>query len=387
MAKSSGVKALGYAARDNSGFMSPFIFTRRATGDDDVRVKILYCGICHTDLHRTKNQWGDAKYPMVPGHEITGVVAEVGGKVQNFKIGDRVGVGCMVGSCLSCVECDSNLENYCAKRILTYNNTYYDGTNTYGGYSDHIVVKEHFVVRIPDNLPLDVAAPLLCAGITVYSPMKFFGLDKPGLHLGVVGLGGHGHICVKFAKAFGAKVTVISSSPDKKKDAIDRFGADAFIYSEDANEMQAAMNTMDGIIDVASKAHSLQPYIGMLKTHGKLIALGSPSSPNSLPVVNSLVGGRKTVAGSTIGGLKETQEVIDFAAKHNIAADIELIPMDYVNTAIERMEKVDIRYRFVIDVGKTLSLMNLPIGDVYIVPPNKKGTPTTQKDSCCCQYL
>ncbi|KAI8552385.1 hypothetical protein RHMOL_Rhmol06G0262500 [Rhododendron molle] len=230
----------------------------------------------------------------------------------------------MVGSCLSCVECDSNLENYCAKRILTYNNTYYDGTNTYG----------------------------------VYSPMKFFGLDKPGLHLGVVGLGGHGHICVKFAKAFGAKVTVISSSPDKKKDAIDRFGADAFIYSEDANLMQAAMNTMDGIIDVASKAHSLQPYIGMLKTHGKLIALGSPSSPNSLPVVNILVG-----------------------------ADIELIPMDYVNTTIERMEKVDIRYWFVIDVGKTLSLMNSPIGDVYIVPPNKKGTPTTQKDSCCCQNL
>jgi len=315
----------------------------------------MYCGICHTDVHRTKNQWGDAVYPMVPGHEITGLVTEVGSAVQNFKTGDRVGVGCMVGSCLHCVECDNNLENYCAKRILTYNNTYYDGTNTLGGYSDHIVVKEHFVVRIPDNLPLDTAAPLLCAGITTYSAMRFYGLDKPGLHIGVVGLGGHGHLVVKFAKAFGAgKVTVISSSADKETDAIDRLGADAFIDSGDETQITAAANTMDGVVDVSSSARSLQSFVTMLKTQGKLLALGSPAGSNTLESVNSLVGGRKMVGGSTIGGLKETQEVLDFCSEHNITADIELIAINYVNTAIERIVKVDVRYRFVIDVANTL---------------------------------
>ncbi|KAH7859666.1 hypothetical protein Vadar_003990 [Vaccinium darrowii] len=335
------VKAFGWAARDQSGLLSPFNFSRRETGDEDVRFKIMYCGICHTDLHRIKNEWGGSKYPMVPG------------KVQKFTTGDKVGVGCLVGACHSCDNCVNNLENYCPRKILTYNATYHDGKTTYGGYSDHMVVNENFVVRIPDNLPLDAAAPLLCAGITMYSPLRYFGLDKPGMHLGVVGLGGLGHVGVKFAKAFGAKVTVISTSPNKKNEAIDHLGADSFLVSRDPDQMQAAMATMDGILDTVSAVHPLAPLIGLLKSHGKLIMLGAPDKPLELPVFPLLLG-RKTVAGSGIGGLKETQEMIDFAGKHNITADIEVIPIDYVNTAMERLVKADVRYRFVIDVANSL---------------------------------
>ncbi|KAL6954210.1 cinnamyl-alcohol dehydrogenase, partial [Sarracenia purpurea var. burkii] len=198
----------------------------------------MYCGICHTDLHRIKNDWGGSNYPLVPGHEIVGIVTDIGSKVKKFKVGDRVGVGCMVGACHSCDNCAADLENYCPKKIRTYNNTYLDGTITYGGYSDHMVANEHYVVRIPDNLPLDAAAPLLCAGITLYSPLKYFELDKPGMHVGVVGLGGLGHVGVKFAKAFGAKVTVISTSPSKKKEAIEHLGADSFLVSRDPEQMQ-----------------------------------------------------------------------------------------------------------------------------------------------------
>lgn len=216
-----------------------------------------------------------------------------------------------------------------------------------------MVVNENFAVRIPDNLPLDAAAPLLCAGITMYSPLRYFGLDKPGLHLGVVGLGGLGHVGVKFGKAFGAKVTVISTSPNKKKEAIDHLGADSFLVCRDPDQMQAAMATMDGILDTVSAVHPLVPLIGLLKPHGKLIMLGAPDKPLELPVFPLLLG-RKTVAGSGIGGLKETQEMIDFAGKHNILADIEVIPIDYVNTAMERLVKADVRYRFVIDVANSL---------------------------------
>ncbi|KAI8552387.1 hypothetical protein RHMOL_Rhmol06G0262700 [Rhododendron molle] len=347
------VKAFGWAARDQSGLLSPFNFSRRETGDEDVRFKILYCGICHTDLHRTRNEWGGSKYPMVPGHEIAGVVTEVGSKVQKYKIGDRVGVGCLVGACHSCDNCVNNLENYCPKKILTYNATHHDGTITYGGYSDHMVANEHYVIRIPDNLPLDAAAPLLCAGITMYSPLRYFELDKPGLHVGVVGLGGLGHVGVKFAKALGAKVTVISTSPNKKKEAIDHLGADFFLVSRDPDQMQAAMGTMDGILNTVSADFPLVPLIGLLKSHGKLIMVGGPAKPLELPVFPLLVG-RKIVAGSAIGGLKETQEMIDFAGKHNITADIEVIPIDYVNTAMERLMKADVRYRFVIDVANSL---------------------------------
>ncbi|KAH7861750.1 hypothetical protein Vadar_030347 [Vaccinium darrowii] len=345
------VKAFGWAARDQSGLLSPFNFSRRETGDEDVRFKIMYCGICHTDLHRIKNEWGSSKYPMVPGHEIAGVVTEVGSKVQKFKTGDKVGVGCLVGACHSCDNCINNLENYCPNKITTYNATYHDGTTTYGGYSDHMVAKEHYVIRIPDNLPLDVAAPLLCAGISMYSPLRYFALDKPGLHVGVVGLGGLGHVGVKFAKVFGAKVTVISTSPNKKKEAIDHLGADSFLVSRDSDQMQAAMGTMDGILNTVSAVFPPVPLIGLLKSHGKLIMLGGPEKLE-LPGVSFAFG--KIVTGSAIGGLKETQEMIDFAGKHNITADIEVIPIDYVNTAMERLAKADVRYQFVIDVANSL---------------------------------
>ncbi|KAJ4714584.1 putative Alcohol dehydrogenase [Melia azedarach] len=347
-------KAFGWAARDSSGVLSPIHFSRRATGEKDVAFKVMYCGICHSDLHMLKNDWGSSIYPLIPGHEIVGVVTEVGSKVEKFKVGDKVGVGCMVGSCRSCDNCASNLESYCLKIILTYGATYYDGTITYGGYSDTMVAEEHFVVRIPDSMPLDASAPLLCAGITVYSPLKFFGLDKPGMHVGIVGLGGLGHVAVKFAKAMGAKVTVISTSPNKKKEAMERLGADSFLVSRNEDEMKAAVSTMDGIIDTVSAVHPLMPLIELLKTDGKLVLVGVPDKPIELSIF-PLVKGRKAVGGSCIGGMKETQDMIDFAAKHNITADIEVIPMDYVNTAMERLAKADVRYRFVIDIGKTLN--------------------------------
>ncbi|KAG6387604.1 hypothetical protein SASPL_152796 [Salvia splendens] len=347
------VKAFGLAATDSSGHLSPFKFSRRATGDDDVQFRVLYCGICHTDLHQLKNEFGVTPYPIVPGHEIVGVVTEVGKKVEKVKVGDGVGVGCMVGSCRSCESCHEDLENYCPKVIPTYAAPYHDGTITYGGYSDIMVADEHFIVRIPDNMPLDAAAPLLCAGITTYSPMRYFGLDKPGMHIGVVGLGGLGHVAVKFAKAFGCKVTVISTSFSKKDEALSHLGADSFLISKDANEMQGAMGTMDGIIDTVSAHHALMPLIGLLKAHGNLIMLGAPNKPLELPVL-PLLTGRKMISGSGIGGMKETQEMIDFAAKHNIKADIELISANYVNTALERLTIADVKYRFVIDVANTL---------------------------------
>ncbi|KAF4402156.1 hypothetical protein G4B88_017668 [Cannabis sativa] len=347
-------EAFGWAARDSSGVLSPFHFSRRENGEKDVTFKVLYCGICHSDLHMVKNEWGNSTYPLVPGHEIVGVVTEVGSKVEKYKVGDKVGVGCMVGSCRSCDNCANDLENYCPNMILTYASKYYDGTTTYGGYSNVMVADEHFIVRIPDTLPLDAAAPLLCAGITVYSPLKYFGLDKPGLHVGIVGLGGLGHVAVKFAKALGAKVTVISTSPNKRQEAIESLGADSFLVSRDQEQMKkAAIGSMDGIIDTVSAVHPLLPLIGLLKPHGKLIMVGAPEKPLELPVFPLLMG-RKIIGGSCIGGMKETQEMIDLAAKHNITAEIEVIPIDYVNTAMERLAKADVRYRFVIDVANTM---------------------------------
>ncbi|XP_060185559.1 8-hydroxygeraniol dehydrogenase-like [Lycium barbarum] len=347
------VKAFGWAARDSSGVLSPFKFSRRVTGEKDVQFKVLYCGICHSDLHQLKNEWGNSIFPMVPGHEVVGVVTEIGRKVEKFKIGDKVGVGCLVGSCRKCENCDNNLENYCSNQIMTYNGIYSDGTTTYGGYSDIMVTDEHYVVHWPENLPME-AAPLLCAGITTYSPLKYFGLDKPGMHIGVVGLGGLGHMAVKFAKAFGTKVTVISTSLSKKDEAIERLGADSFLVSRDPDQMQAAAGSLDGIIDTVSAIHPLLPLINLLKPHGKLVMVGAPEKPLELPVFPLLLG-RKLVAGSAIGGMKETQEMVDFAAKHNITPDVEVVPMDYVNTALERLLKSDVKYRFVLDIGNTLT--------------------------------
>ncbi|OIV93023.1 hypothetical protein TanjilG_20685 [Lupinus angustifolius] len=346
-------KTFGWAARDTSGVLSPFNFSRRETGDKDVALKVLYCGVCHTDLAMITNKWGSSIYPLVPGHEIVGVVTEVGSKVEKFKIGDNVGVGYLVDSCRSCQNCDDNLENYCPDFIITSGAKYIDGTTTYGGYSDSMIVEERFVISIPDGLPLDAAAPLLCAGITVYSPLKYYGLDKPGLKIGVVGLGGLGHMAVKFAKALGAYVTVISTSPNKKKEAIEHLGADSFLISRDQDQMQAALGTLDGIVDTVSAIHPLLPLIGLLKSHGKLVMVGVPEKPLELPVFPLLVG-RKTIGGSLVGGLKETEEMLDFAAKHNVKPDIEVIPIDYVNTAMERLLKADVKYRFVIDIGNTL---------------------------------
>ncbi|GMI68724.1 elicitor-activated gene 3-1, CINNAMALDEHYDE AND HEXENAL REDUCTASE [Hibiscus trionum] len=346
-------KAFGWAARDTSGVLSPFKFSRRATGEKDVAFKVLYCGICHSDLNMVKNEWGFSVYPLVPGHEIVGEVTEVGSEVQKFKVGDRVGVGYFVGSCRSCDSCKDDLENYCPKIILTSGAKYHDGTITYGGYSDTMVVDEQFIVRIPENLPLDAAAPLLCAGITVYSPLRYYGLDKPGLHIGVVGLGGLGHVAVKFAKAMGVKVTVISTSPTKKKEALENLGADSFLVSRDHHQLQGASGTLDGIIDTVSAEHPLLPLIGLLKSNGKLVFVGVPEKPLELPIF-PLLQGRKMVGGSTTGGMKETQEMIDFAAKHNVKPDIEVVAMEYVNTAMERLLKADVKYRFVIDIGNTL---------------------------------
>ncbi|WRX08037.1 Alcohol dehydrogenase-like [Theobroma cacao] len=319
-------KAFGWAARVQSEVLSPFKFFRRATGEKDVALKVLYCGICHSDVHMINNDWGLSYYPLVPGHEIVGEVNEVGSKVEKFRVGDKIGVGFIVGSCRSCENCANNLENYCPNYILTYSSKDYDGTITYGGYSDILVVNEHFVVHIPEKLPLHAAAPLLCAGITVYSPLRYFELDKPGLHLGVVGLGGLGHMAVKFAKVMGAKVTVISTSPHKKKEAMENLGADSFLVSYEQDQ---------------------------LESHGKLIMLGGTVKPLELPII-PLLAGRKIIGGGVSGGMKETQEMIDFAAKHNIIPEVEVIPMEYVNTAMERLVKADVKYRFVIDIGNTL---------------------------------
>ncbi|KAJ9564707.1 hypothetical protein OSB04_000673 [Centaurea solstitialis] len=347
------IKAYGYAASDTSGTLAPLTFSRRATGDKDVRFKVLYCGICHSDLHWAKNEWGVTTYPVIPGHEIVGTVTEVGSKVEKFKVGDTVGVGCLVGSCRSCQSCSNDLEQYCPKMIMTYGFPYYDGTITYGGYSDHMVSDEHFVLRWPENLPLDSGAPLLCAGVTTYSPLRHYGLDKPGTKVGVVGLGGLGHVAVKMAKAFGAEVTVFSTSPAKEQEALEGLKADHFIVSKDPEQMKAATGTLDGIIDTVSANHAIVMYLNLLKTDGKLVLVGIPEKPHELPAF-PLIMGRKIVGGSNIGGLKETQEMLDFSAKHGITADIEVVPIDYLNTAMERLLKSDVRYRFVIDVANSL---------------------------------
>lgn len=347
-------KAFGWAAKDSSGLLSPFHFSRRETGDGDVTIKILYCGVCHSDLHNVKNEWGFTMYPVVPGHEIVGTVTKTGKNVKKFKVGDRVGVGVLVDSCKRCESCQQDLENYCPQMILTYNSYSQDGRKTYGGYSDIVVVDEHYVLRFPENLPPDAGAPLLCAGITVYSPMKYYGMTEPGKHLGVAGLGGLGHVAVKIGKAFGLKVTVISTSPKKEEEAIDRLGADSFLVSSNPAKMKAAINTMDFIIDTVSAVHPLAPLISLLKLNGKLITVGLPEKPLELPIF-PLVLGRKLVGGSDVGGIKETQEMLDFCAKHGITADIELIKMGDINTAMERLAKSDVKYRFVIDVANSLS--------------------------------
>ncbi|PAN12305.1 hypothetical protein PAHAL_2G257900 [Panicum hallii] len=348
-----GKAALGWAARDASGHLSPYSFSRRVQRDGDVTIKVLFCGICHTDLHIIKNEWGNAMYPVVPGHEVVGVVTDVGAGVTKFEAGDTVGVGYFVDSCRSCESCGAGHENYCPDVVLASNGVDSDGATTQGGFSDVVVVDQDYVVRVPRSLPLDAAAPLLCAGVTVYSPMVEYGLNAPGKRLGVVGLGGLGHMAVKFGKAFGMTVTVISSSPGKREEATERLGADEFLVSRDTEQMKAAAGTMDGIIDTVSAWHPLAALLELLKPMGQMVLVGVPSKPLELPAFAVCPSGKR-VAGNGVGSIGDCQAMLDFAGEHGITADVEVVRMDYVNTAIERLERNDVRYRFVVDVAGSL---------------------------------
>ena len=346
----TAIKTKAYAANGTGQELKPFEFQRREPGPNDVLIDIKFCGVCHSDLHQVHNEWGISKFPMVPGHEITGIVAKTGEKVTHFKPGDRVGVGCMVDSCKECGSCKDGLEQYCEKRmVLTYNDLELDGkTETYGGYSDHITVHERFVVRVPDNLSLDKAAPLLCAGITTYSPLMHWKAG-PGKSVAVVGLGGLGHMAVKQASAMGANVTAISRSANKKADAL-AMGAKEYLATSDSSAIEKAQGRFDLIINTVSSAADMNAYLGMLKRDGVMVLVGAPSE--ALPVHPfSLIPKRKTLAGSTIGGMRETQEMLDFCGKHKLGADIELIPIEKINEAFKRLQKSDVRYRFVIDIG------------------------------------
>ncbi len=338
-----------YAAKKAKEPLVPFEITRRAVGPNDVLIDIKYCGICHSDIHCARNEWGFSLFPMVPGHEIAGVVAETGANVKRFKKGDKVGIGCLVGSCGSCDECRAGLEPYCKTPIWTYGATEKDGkTLTQGGYSQKIVVDEKFVLRIPENLPLDAAAPLMCAGITTYSPLRRWKAG-PGKKVAVVGLGGLGHMAVKIARALGAEVSVLSHSNKKEADA-KRFGAHHFYAMSDLKNFETLARTFDLMLNTVSVELNWNAYLNLLKIDGTLVILGIPEkSPTVAPF--SLISARRALAGSLIGGLPETQEMLDFCGKHNIACDIETIPVQKVNEAYERVIKSDVRYRFVIDTA------------------------------------
>jgi uncharacterized zinc-type alcohol dehydrogenase-like protein len=339
-----------YAAQSPDSRLAPFQIERRDLRPRDVRFDILFCGVCHSDLHMARNEWKSTIYPVVPGHEIVGRVNAVGDKVKKFKQGDLVGVGCLVDSCRECSNCKKGLEQYCTVgNVLTYSGRdRVNGDITYGGYSKQIVVDEDFVLRISDKLSLAAVAPLLCAGITTYSPLRHWKVGK-GHKLGVVGLGGLGHMAVKFGASFGAEVTLLSTSPGKEADAR-RLGAHKFALTRDAAQVKALGGYFDFIIDTVSAKHDYNQYLSLLATDGVMICVGAPPTPAEV-LVFSLIGGRRSLAGSGIGGLPETQEMLDYCAKHGITSDIELIDISYVNEAYERMLKSDVRYRFVIDMA------------------------------------
>ncbi|MBS1956701.1 MAG: NAD(P)-dependent alcohol dehydrogenase [Cyanobacteria bacterium SZAS-4] len=344
------MKTKAYAAVSAGAEVKPHEIERREPGPYDVLIDIKFCGVCHSDVHQVKDDWGGAIYPMVPGHEIAGVVERVGEKVTKFKVGDRVGVGCMVDSCKECGSCADGDENYCEKgNIQTYNAMSLDGKNiNFGGYSERITVLERFVVKIPDNLSLEQAAPLLCAGITTYSPLVHWKAG-PGKAVAVVGLGGLGHMGVKIAHALGADVTVISRTNNKKADA-EKMGANDYVATAEPGAVEKNQNRFDLIINTVSSAADMNAYMGMLKRDGVMCLVGAPSE--DLPIkAFSLIPKRTTLSGSTIGGMRETQEMLDFCGKHNIASDIEVIPIQKINEAYERLLKSDVRYRFVIDIA------------------------------------
>lgn len=347
------IKTKAFAALKPKAQLTPHSFDRRDPKENDVVIDIKYCGICHSDIHMTRDEWGfNAPFPMVPGHEIAGVVRAVGSKVKKYKVGDHVGVGCMVDSCRECAHCKQDLEQYCLQgNTGTYGGTERDGSAvTQGGYSDVIVVNEDFVLSIPKNLPLDKAAPLLCAGITLYSPLAHWKAG-PGKKVAIMGLGGLGHMGVKIASALGAEVTVLSHSESKREDA-KKLGAHNFLLTKNAEVFAENANTFDLIINTISSADlDIASYISLLKMDGTIVSVGAPEKPIALNVF-SLIMGRKNYAGSMIGSIKETQEMLDFCGQHNITPEIEVINPEQVNVAYERVLKSDVRYRFVMDMTK-----------------------------------
>lgn len=338
----------GYAAAAAKVPLAPYDFERRELKDHDVLVDIQYCGICHSDIHQARDEWGGSIFPMVPGHEITGVVARVGSKVTKFAVGDRVGVGVFVDSCRTCVECTHGLEQYCTRLVQTYNSREHDGTPTMGGYSDKIVVNEDYVLCLPDNMPLDASAPLLCAGITLYSPLRHWGAG-PGKKVAIVGLGGLGHMGVKLAHAMGAEVTVLSHSLKKQEDAR-QMGADHFYATSDPSTFEKLRGYFDLILNTVSAEIDWNEYMRLLKTDGAMVIVGLPE--HQIPIsAGSLIPGRRTLAGSMIGSTAETQEMLNFCSEHGIVSDIEVVRMQDVNAAYERVVRSDVKYRFVIDMA------------------------------------
>lgn len=344
------ISSKGYAAQSATTALTPFNFQRREPGPHDVLIDIQYCGVCHSDLHQVRGEWGRSTYPMVPGHEIVGKISKVGDQVKNFKPGDLAGVGCFVDSCRTCSSCLAGIDQYCEEGIAgTYNSYEMDKkTPTYGGYSNYIVVDEKYTLKISDKLPLEAVAPLLCAGITTYSPMRHWKVGK-GQNVAILGLGGLGHMGVKLAVSFGAEVTILSSSASKEADAR-RLGAHHFVNTSDDKALTRTRNQFDFILDTASANHDLNQYLSMLKTDGTMVLLGAPPEDGMIDAF-SLIAKRKTLAGSMIGGIAETQEMLDYCATHNIVSDIELIAIKDIENAYVRMLKGDVRYRFIIDMA------------------------------------
>lgn len=346
-------KVISYAAVSAKVKLAPLHIERREVGAKDVQIEILFCGVCHSDLHTARNEWQNAVYPVVPGHEIVGRVTKIGGDVKAFKVGDLAGVGCLVDSCRVCPDCMDDLEQYCDGEVFTYNSedkNFKDaGKMTYGGYSSRIVVDEHFVLHISDKLNLAAVAPLLCAGITTYSPLKHWKVG-PGSKVGIVGLGGLGHMAVKLAHAMGAHVVLFTTSANKVEDA-KRLGADEVVISKNPDEMQAHLKSFDFILNTVAAAHNLDVFTELLKRDGTMCLNGVPEHSHPSPSIFNLIFKRRKIAGSLIGGIKETQEMLDFCAEHNITSDIEIIAMKDINEAYERMIKGDVKYRFVIDMA------------------------------------
>ena len=348
--KSQPIRARAYAAQSATSPLAPYQFDRRAARPDDVVIEISHCGVCHSDIHTVRGEWGPAAYPCVPGHEIVGKVIEVGAKVKRFKVGDLAGVGCFVDSCGKCANCKANEEQFCTKHTsFTYNSVELDGqTPTQGGYSSHVVVRDRYALKIKKGAPMERVAPLLCAGITTYSPLKRYKVKK-GSKVGVVGLGGLGHMAVKIAKAMGGEVTVFSTSPSKEADA-KKLGAKNFVVTTSPENFAPWAGKLDLIIDTVSAKHDFSPYMSALKLGGTHVLVGAAPEPNQFAAM-SLIFGRKSIAGSLIGGIKETQEMLDFCAAKKVFADVELIDAKDINQAYDRTVKGDVKYRFVIDAA------------------------------------